>query len=142
MNPPLFPDVTVFARATIRENTADPRDHGWTRVDLVYGKSDPYAVWFLCYENAHDAAAWPVARDVVAAGCASPAGSGDVRVRPEGADLLVTFESPEGRFVFTLSRTLVVKFLKATFRSVRQGQETVAVDEAIARMRPTGGWVL
>lgn len=141
MNPPLHPDVTVVAKAAIRENTCDPRDHGWVRVDLVYGKSDPHAAWFLCYKNAHDTAAWAVARDVVAAGCASPAGSGDVRVRPEGADLVVTFESPEGRFVFTLSRTVVVKFLKATFRAVRQGRETVDVDEAIARMRPTG-WVL
>ncbi len=141
MNPPLHPDVTVFAKAVIRENTADARDHGDLRVDLVYGKSDPWAVWFLLGHDCEDRPAWVVCRDLVAAGCAAPAGDGDVHIRPQGRDVVVKFESPEGRFVFVLSRALVTKFLKATFRVVRQGREVVDVDEAIARMRPTG-WVL
>ncbi len=141
MNSPLFPDVTVFAKAVIRQNTLDARDHGDLRVDLVYCKSDPWAVWFLLGNDYDDRPAWAVARDVVAAGCAAPSGEGDVHIRPDGRDVVVKFETPGGRFVFVLSRNLVQSFLKATFRVVRQGREQVDVDGAIARILPTG-WVL
>jgi hypothetical protein len=142
VNPPIHPDVTVLALAVVLENTADSRDCGPLRVELVYGRSDPYAVWFIIGES-KDPPAWVVARDLVAAGCASPSGDGDVRIWPVGPQLVVRLESPEGRFVFALPRSQVDRFLTATFREVRQGREAVGldVDEAIARMRPTG-WVL
>lgn len=143
MNPPRRADVVNTVAAEIRENTADPGDPGWVRVELVYGMSDPCAVWFLIGEECEDRAAWVVSRDLLAAGVASPSGDGDVHVFPERSLLVVRLQSPEGRFVFTVPRDQVARFLRSTFQVVRPGRENVTadIDEAIARMRP-GQWSL
>ncbi len=141
MKAPLHPDVAFMTTAVVRANTKDPTGPAQLQVELVYSHTDPFAVWLNIAAPGRRTAVWAVSRDLVAAGCAAPSGDGDVRIRPDGDGVVVELETDAGWSVFVVPRKHVVKFLKATFRVVRQGRETVDVDEAIARMRPTG-WVL
>lgn len=130
--------------AVIRENTADAATVGeHLPVVLVYGRTDPCALWFVLGGGRYERKPWAASRDVVAAGLAYPSGDGDVRIHREGRHILARFESPHGRIVLAFRRSPLRRFVRSTFRVVPQGREVAEsdADVAIAEML-TGGWVL
>jgi hypothetical protein len=97
-------------------------------VDLHYRSDDPHAVTMLFHARDQESI-WLVGRELLADGILSPAGLGDVRLRPGDGDLLVLeLFTEDSHAVFHLSATELQRFLDSTYAAVPAGRETLDFD--------------
>lgn len=96
--------------------------------ELIYQAEDPFAVT-MRFHAGGAVATWIMGRDLLAEGMTSPAGRGDVRVRPLAARTLVLeLISDRHVTVFRLPSGTLRKFLDATYRLVPPGAERFDAD--------------
>ncbi len=97
---------------------------------LRYSCADPYAVAVVFHSEGAYPIEWIFARDLLAAGLATAAGDGDVRVWPaESGDLVfLELRSPSGQAVFAAQIEPLEDFLVWTERLVPFGAETAVLD--------------
>jgi hypothetical protein len=97
-------------------------------VDFHYRSDDPHAVTMLFHARDQESI-WLVGRELLADGILSPAGLGDVRLRPGDGDLLVLeLFTEDSHAVFHLSATELQRFLDSTYAAVPAGRETLDFD--------------
>jgi hypothetical protein len=99
---------------------------------LQYQPADPLAVRMsFPPEISLDGVAvdWAFARELLAEGLLMPAGRGDVRVRPSGADRTVMeFHADEGIAMVQLKTSDVRQFLARSYAAVPAGREQAQLD--------------
>jgi hypothetical protein len=94
-------------------------------VDLQYRSDDPHAVT-MRFQARDQESIWLVGRELLADGLLAPAGLGDVRLRPEGGDVLVLeLFTEDSHAVFHLSAEELDRFLQSTYAAVPAGREVV-----------------
>ncbi|GAB2832691.1 SsgA family sporulation/cell division regulator [Lentzea nigeriaca] len=94
-------------------------------VDLQYRSDDPHAVT-LRFQARDQESTWVVGRELLSDGLLSPAGIGDVRLRPGHGDVLVLeLFTEDSHAVFHLSADELSRFLDSTYAAVPAGQEVV-----------------
>ncbi|WP_170166306.1 SsgA family sporulation/cell division regulator [Lentzea atacamensis] len=97
-------------------------------VDLQYRSDDPHAVT-LRFQARDQESTWLVGRELLADGLLSPAGIGDVRLRPGHRDVLVLeLFTEDSHAVFHLSADDLQRFLDSTYAAVPAGREVVDFD--------------
>ncbi|PWK81518.1 sporulation and cell division protein SsgA [Lentzea atacamensis] len=97
-------------------------------VDLQYRSDDPHAVT-LRFQARDQESTWLVGRELLADGLLSPAGIGDVRLRPGHGDVLVLeLFTEDSHAVFHLSADDLQRFLDSTYAAVPAGREVVDFD--------------
>ncbi|WIX98170.1 SsgA family sporulation/cell division regulator [Amycolatopsis mongoliensis] len=100
-------------------------------VALHYDSGDPFAVKAVFEVGAPHEIAWLFSRELLADGLFTPAGEGDVRVRPCPGDpvfVLIELSSPAGRATFTADTADLAGFLYCTYDVVPPGEELSRVD--------------
>ena len=114
---------------------------------LYYSGSDPYAVRMAFHVGTDEPVEWIFARDLLAAGIASPQGEGDVKVWPSaqscadadglevlgavdthGAVLNIELSSPFGQAHFEAPAQAMSSFLRRTYQIVPAGRESDYID--------------
>jgi hypothetical protein len=114
---------------------------------LYYSGSDPYAVRMAFHVGTDEPVEWIFARDLLAAGIASPQGEGDVKVWPsaqscaeadgldvmgaadtDGAVLNIELSSPFGQAHFEAPAQAMSAFLRRTYQIVPGGRESDYID--------------
>jgi hypothetical protein len=94
-------------------------------VDLHYRSDDPHAVT-MRFQARDQESTWLVGRELLSDGLLSPAGLGDVRLRPEPGDVLVLeLFTEDSHAVFHLSADELGRFLDSTYAVVPAGQEVL-----------------
>jgi hypothetical protein len=97
-------------------------------VDLQYRSDDPHAVT-MRFQARDQESVWLVGRELLAHGLLAPSGLGDVRLRPEGGDLLVLeLFTEDSHAVFHLSADELDQFLQSTYAAVPAGREVFDFD--------------
>jgi Streptomyces sporulation and cell division protein, SsgA len=116
---------------------------------LYYSGSDPYAVRMAFHVGTDEPVEWIFARDLLAAGIASPQGEGDVKVWPsaqscaesdgldvigaaedDGTVLNIELSSPFGQAHFEAPARAMLAFLRRTYQIVPAGRESDYIDIA------------
>jgi len=67
---------------------------------------------------------WVCARDLLREGLALPSGNGDVRISPEGDDLLIELLSPSGNAQLLASHSEIAVFVDRMLTAVPEGRES------------------
>lgn len=94
-------------------------------VDLQYRSDDPHAVT-MRFQARDQESTWLVGRELLADGLLAPTGLGDVRLRPEGGDVVVLdLFTEDSHAVFHLSAEELDRFLQSTYAAVPAGREVV-----------------
>lgn len=94
-------------------------------VDLHYRSDDPHAVTMRFHARDQESV-WLVGRELLADGILSPAGLGDVRLRPGDGDVLfLELFTEDSHAVFQLSATELQRFLDSTYAAVPAGGEVL-----------------
>ncbi|NGY65871.1 SsgA family sporulation/cell division regulator [Lentzea sp. NEAU-D13] len=94
-------------------------------VDLQYRSDDPHAVT-LRFQTRDQESTWVVGRELLSDGLLSPAGIGDVRLRPHDGDVLVLeLFTEDSHAVFHLSHDELSRFLDSTYAVVPAGREVL-----------------
>ncbi|SFQ95454.1 Streptomyces sporulation and cell division protein, SsgA [Lentzea waywayandensis] len=94
-------------------------------VDLQYRSDDPHAVTMRFHARDQESV-WLVGRELLADGILSPAGLGDVRLRPGDGDVLfLELFTEDSHAVFQLSATELQRFLDSTYAAVPAGREVL-----------------
>lgn len=91
------------------------------KVELTYNSRDPYAVQATFRTGQGTNVDWVFARDLLADGLLSSAGTGDVRVQPMPTDpdrVELELTSPSGHALFTTCKHTLGDFLHSTYRAV------------------------
>ncbi|MFH8344537.1 SsgA family sporulation/cell division regulator [Streptomyces sp. NPDC018045] len=105
---------------------------------LHYHPADPLAVRITFPpEISLDGAAvdWAFARELLAEGLRTPAGTGDVRVRPLGRERTVLeFHVEDGVAMVQVDAADLRRFLDRTYRAVPAGRELLDVDRGLAEL--------
>ncbi|GCD33532.1 hypothetical protein OEIGOIKO_01253 [Streptomyces chrestomyceticus JCM 4735] len=105
---------------------------------LHYHPADPLAVRITFPpEISLDGAAvdWAFARELLADGLESPAGTGDVRVRPVGRGRTVLeFHVEDGVAMVQVDAADLRRFLDRTYQAVPAGRELLDVDRGLAEL--------
>ena len=98
----------------------------------TYSTADPFAVTLGIRGRGDRFVDWLVARDLVLASLAGPAGCGDIRMSPQhvqGYDIVeIEIRSPDGRAVLEVDRELLVQFVDAALALVPVGEESARMD--------------
>lgn len=98
----------------------------------TYCTEDPFAVTIEIQTRGNRFVDWVLARDLLVTGLSTPAGIGDVRVRPanmgEWEVALVEIRSPDGHAVLEVDRELLRQFVQATIDVIPLGSEGMAFD--------------
>jgi hypothetical protein len=106
----------------------------------TYSATDPFAVTLAVRTRHNRWVEWLVGRDLVAAALESPAGLGDVRMRPQtvqGYDIVeIEIRSTDGRAILEVDRDLLRDFINSTTEIVALGDEDLDIDGEIARFMP------
>jgi len=105
------------------------------KVDLTYNSRDPYAVQATFRTGQSTNVDWVFARDLLADGLLSCAGSGDVRVQPMPTDpdrVELELTSPSGHALFTTCKYTLDEFLDNTYRAVPAATEYSWLDFDLA----------
>jgi hypothetical protein len=108
-------------------------------VALSWRAEDPYAVEMVFTRDQGDPAerdwrdgvSWMLSRELLTEGLSSPAGNGDVRVRPHPGDWDVTvieLHGPAGTAVFEFDAAELQDFLSDTYDQVPDGAEDLVFD--------------
>lgn len=111
---------------------------------LRYRPSDPYAIEASFQTGPGKLVRWFFAREILAAGLRTSAGSGDVKIRPSvsvGREVVcITLQSPEGTALLEAPRAALQRFLRRTNGLVAPGDEGrhVDVDELLKLTAPHG----
>lgn len=109
--------VVEFVRP---DGTVEPMN-----VDLHYRTDDPHAVT-LRFHTRDQESTWLVGRELLSDGLLSPAGIGDVRLRPHHGDVLVLdLFTEDSHAVFHLSADELRRFLDSTYAVMPAGRETL-----------------
>jgi len=99
---------------------------------LDYCADDPYAIKMSFHGGTDEPVEWIFARELLAAGLASPVGEGDVKVWPaevHGADVLnIALSSPFGDAHFEAPLTATAEFLRSTYGIIPAGTEGDFID--------------
>jgi hypothetical protein len=106
------------------------------KVDLTYSSRDPYAVQASFRTGNGTAVDWVFARDLLADGLISSAGTGDVRVQPMPSDpsrIELELTSPSGHALFTTCAQTLGDFLNRTYDAVPPTTEYSLLDNDRAR---------
>ncbi|HZN19339.1 MAG TPA: SsgA family sporulation/cell division regulator [Micromonosporaceae bacterium] len=111
-------------------------------VSLRYDPADPYAVQVLFHPPlpGEEPVSWSFARELMATGLVEPAGLGDVRLWPctsPGRSLVaLALSSPDGRALFEVPRSVLVRFLARSYALVPLGHEAehLDIDGAVHRL--------
>ncbi|MEY9875266.1 hypothetical protein ABH931_004767 [Streptacidiphilus sp. MAP12-33] len=103
------------------------------RLDLRYDPDEGFAVVLRIRAAIVEAeplpTSWRLSRDLLDEGLRTPAGIGDVRVRPLSEDwTLIELLPPGVRAVLVVSAVDLRRFLGETFRLVPRGEDGCAVD--------------
>ncbi len=94
-------------------------------VDLQYRSDDPHAVT-LRFHTSDQESTWLCGRELLSDGLLSPAGIGDVRLRPDHGDVLVLeLFTEDSHAVFHLSADELDRFLQSTYAVVPAGREVL-----------------
>ena len=97
-------------------------------VDLQFRSDDPHAVT-LRFHTSDQESTWLVGRELLSEGLTSPAGIGDVRLRPDHGDVLVLeLFTEDSHAVFHLSAGELGRFLDSTYAVVPAGREVLDFD--------------
>lgn len=91
------------------------------KVELTYSSRDPYAVQASFQTGNGGNVDWVFARDLLADGLVSSAGTGDVRVQPMPTDpdrVELELTSPSGHALFTTCKHALGEFLNRTYHLV------------------------
>jgi hypothetical protein len=105
-----------------------------------YRADDPFAISLAVRTSADRWVEWLVSRELVVDALATPAGDGDVRMRPlhvQGYDIVeIEIRSTDGRAVLEVDRDLLRQFVDMTVDVVALGDESgwMDLDEEIARI--------
>ncbi|MFD9071324.1 SsgA family sporulation/cell division regulator [Streptomyces lasiicapitis] len=109
--------------------------------DFAYAAADPFAVTMTFYCDGDEVTRWRLDRDLLTAGCARPAGEGDVRVAPtsdpergDGVRIeLLGTPGPAGRShaVLHAAAADLTAFLATAHAVVPPGEERVSLDELL-----------
>jgi hypothetical protein len=98
----------------------------------TYSAADPFAVTLGIRGRRDRFVEWLVARDLVLASLAGPAGCGDVRMSPQhvqGYDIIeIEIRSADGRAVLEVDRELLQEFVDAALALVPAGEEAGHMD--------------
>lgn len=98
----------------------------------TYSTADPFAVTLGIRGRGDRFVEWLVARELVLASLAGPAGCGDIRMSPQhvqGYDIVeIEIRSPDGRAVLEVDRELLVQFVDAAVALVPVGEESARMD--------------
>lgn len=109
-------------------------------VTLRYSSGDPFAVQlvFPAWVSLDgEKVTWVFARALLEEGLGTPAGMGNVRIRPYGkSHTAVEFHSPEGIAVIRFDTAALHHFLHRSYRVTEPGQEAVepALDRGLASL--------
>jgi hypothetical protein len=99
---------------------------------LRYRHNDPFAARVIfppAFTLDGAEAVWTFARSLLAEGLLSPAGYGDVHVRPNGPDrTMIEFRAPEGTALIEMASADIRAFLGRTYEAVPAGQESRHLD--------------
>lgn len=99
---------------------------------LSYVATEPFTVALAFRIEPGEWVEWEFARELLITGLTEPAGSGDIRVRPDLAVdagiLVLELESPDGYAVVEVDREDVRRFTEATTEVVEQGAESSHLD--------------
>ena len=99
---------------------------------LSYHAHEPFAVTVAFRTERGRWIEWTFARDLLVNGLDSPAGFGDVRIRPDLSEdedfLTLEIESPDGYASFELEIEDIRTFLDATYELVPLGDESEHFD--------------
>ncbi|KJK46528.1 hypothetical protein UK23_23305 [Lentzea aerocolonigenes] len=94
-------------------------------VDLQYRSDDPHAVT-MRFQTRDQESTWVCGRELLSDGLLSPAGIGDVRLRPDHGDVLVLeLFTEDSHAVFHLSADELGRFLDSTYAVVPAGREAL-----------------
>ncbi|MEU0882447.1 SsgA family sporulation/cell division regulator [Lentzea sp. NPDC005914] len=94
-------------------------------VDLQYRSDDPHAVTMRFHARDQEST-WLCGRELLSDGILSPAGVGDVRLRPDHGDVLVLeLFTEDSHAVFHLSADELHRFLESTYAVVPAGREVL-----------------
>lgn len=119
-------DVTLQQPARARLITAEERDRP-VPVSLRYASADPLAVHVAFPPEvtlAGEEAVWSFARELLAEGLRTPAGTGDVHIWPCGAlRTVVEFHAAEGLALVQFDTAALQRFLLRTYAVVAPGEE-------------------
>jgi hypothetical protein len=98
----------------------------------TYSTADPFAVTLGIRGRGDRFVEWLVARDLVLASLAGPAGCGDILMSPQhvqGYEIVeIEIRSPDGRAVLEVDRELLVRFVDAAVALVPVGEESARMD--------------
>lgn len=102
-------------------------------VSLYYTPRDPFAVRMAFHVGTDEANEWTFARDLLAEGLQTCAGSGDVQIWPSSEtaeDGIVNLQllSPTGSARFQAPAAEVAAFLGHTYQLVELGEESSVID--------------
>jgi hypothetical protein len=112
--------VVEFVRP---DGTVEPMN-----VDLQFRSDDPHAIT-LRFQARDQESTWLVGRELLSDGLLSPAGIGDVRLRPEdGGVLVLDLFTEDSHAVFRVSADELGRFLDSTYAAVPAGQEIIDFD--------------
>ncbi|MGH3693627.1 MAG: SsgA family sporulation/cell division regulator [Pseudonocardiaceae bacterium] len=105
-------------------------------VELRYDARDPYAVQ-VCFRTsrAGPTVEWEFARDLLADGMITEAGTGDVTVRPEPTNMKrieLELTAPSGHALFVANAAELAEFLERTYALVPLGSEYTWLDLDLA----------
>ncbi|MFE3858001.1 SsgA family sporulation/cell division regulator [Streptomyces griseorubiginosus] len=120
-------EQTVRARLITSEHADLP-----IRPTLRYSAAEPFAVHidFPAQVSADgEGVTWMFARALLEEGLGTPAGEGDVRIRPCGrARTVIEFHSPLGLAVIRFGTTTLRRFLLRSYDVVEPGAENLGPD--------------
>ncbi|MFG2378096.1 MULTISPECIES: SsgA family sporulation/cell division regulator [unclassified Streptomyces] len=109
-------------------------------VTLRYSSGDPFAVQLLFpawISLDGKKVTWTFARALLEEGLATPAGMGNVHIRPYGpAHTAVEFHSPEGIAMIRFDTVALHHFLRRTYRVTEPGREALepSLDRGLASL--------
>lgn len=108
-------------------------------LQLCYDFADPLAV-SLRFET-REQVSWTFSRDLLADGCLSPVGAGDVQVAPTGRGVCLTlFPGEDRQSRFFIEADALESFLEESYALVPRGREapTPALERVLAEILATG----
>lgn len=99
-----------------------PQEHTFWGAALVYDPDDPLAVT-IDFGDDVPGFSWVCSRDLLADGLKGHSGIGDMRLWPDGDQIMIALSSHEGSGLLSIDRVDMFDFLKATYEIVRRGRE-------------------
>jgi hypothetical protein len=127
---PISPSPIACEVFVLRADTPEPPVR--IPATLRYDPADPIAVTISFRVAEGHTVEWTFARRLLAEGARSPAGLGDVRLRPSFRDgrrvVVLSLSSPSGDAEFDIPASTVTTFLRQSFAAVPESMEAELID--------------